>query len=79
MWSKVFWKATAERALKTFAQAVIALWAASDVGSLLSVNLQDTLAVGGMAAVVSVLTSILSAPVGNATTPSLLPNGEERE
>lgn len=60
MWTADFWKATLERAIKTFAQAVVALFGAGAVG-LFDADWTGALSVGGMAAVVSVLTSVGSA------------------
>lgn len=63
-------KDTGERAVKTFAQASLG---AGIVGAtdLLSVNWVGALSVGGLAAVISVLTSAASEPVGNGGTASL--------
>ena len=75
MWTLAFWKATAERALKTAAQAPLTAWLVGDVAlSAWSVDWKDAagLALGG--ALVSVLTSVASAPV-NGPGPSL---GAER-
>ena len=63
-----FAKATAERAVKTFAQALVALLIA-DGTDLLGTAWADRLSVAGMAAVLSVLSSIASAPFGQ-TGPS---------
>ena len=57
MWTLVFWKATAERAVKTFAQTLAALLVA-DGTDLLNSAWVARLSVAGMAALVSVLTSI---------------------
>lgn len=64
-----FWAAAFERALKTFAQAAVALLIGSGVG-LLEVDWISVGSVAGLAAVVSVLTSIGSGTVGD-TGPSL--------
>src|SRR5690349_21520016 len=69
MFTLAFWRATAERAVKTFAQGLAALLVA-DGTDLLTTNWGDRLSVAGMAAVVSVLTSVASGPVG-ASGPSL--------
>jgi hypothetical protein len=57
MWTLVFWKATAERAVKTFAQTLAALLVA-DGTDLLNSAWVARLSVAGMAALVSVLTSV---------------------
>ena len=65
-----FWIATAERAVKTAAQATIAAWAVGD-GLLSAFNIDWTsaagIALGG--GVLSVLSSIASIPIGG-TGPS---------
>ncbi len=57
MWTKTFALAVLERALKTFAQSAAALLTASGIG-LLNADWIQILSVAGMAAVVSLLTSI---------------------
>ena len=64
MWNKQFALAVLERALKTFAQSLVAVFAAGSV-TLLDADWTQALAVSGTAALVSVLTSIASAGVGN--------------
>lgn len=58
-----FAKATVERAVKTVAQAAVALITANATG-LLEVDWVQLASVAGLAGLVSVLTSIASAPVG---------------
>lgn len=60
MWSRIFWGAVAERAIKTLAQTIAALIVGDGVG-LLDVDWIRVLSVAGLAGVVSVLTSIGSA------------------
>lgn len=69
--TKEFWLATAERAGKTFAQALAALLIASGT-DLLHTSWVDSLSTAGMAAVLSVLTSVAGAGVGS-NGPSLGP------
>ena len=69
LWGSPFWKATLERAVKTFAQTLAALLVADGTGLLDSAWI-PRLSVAGMSALVSVLTSISSdAAIG--TGPSL--------
>jgi glyoxylate carboligase len=75
MWSRTFWIAVAERSIKTVAQTSAALLVGNGVG-LLNADWISVLSVAGMAGVVSVLTSIGSATVGN-DGPSLA--GEDLE
>lgn len=70
MWTRNFWKATAERGVKTLAQSAAALLIGDGLG-LLTVDWVSVGSVAGLAAVVSVLTSV---GVGAATdgTPSVV-------
>jgi hypothetical protein len=56
-----FWMQAAERAVKTFAQAAIALLTGEGLG-LLTVDWTNVASIAGLAAVVSVLTSVASGP-----------------
>ena len=60
MLAKTFWIAAIERAIKTFAQTAAALLTGSATG-LLEVDWLQLASVAGMAALVSLLTSIASA------------------
>lgn len=60
-----FWKAAFERAVKTFAQAVVALAGASSV-DVFSLSFVNSLKAAAVAAVLSVFTSLASSFVGNA-------------
>jgi len=66
---KLFWIATGERAVKTFAQSLVALFAAGV--TILNIDWQQGLAVAATAAVVSVLTSVASVRLGQFEGPSL--------
>jgi hypothetical protein len=67
----IFWQATAERAVKSFAQALAAMLGTGGVG-LLDVAWTTSLSVAGMTALLSVLTSVSSIRVGDAGMPSLV-------
>jgi len=70
IWTAAFWKAAAERAIKTFAQALVAFLA---VGTgLLDVDWVAAASVAGMAALLSLLTSIGSDLVSPTPGPSLV-------
>lgn len=62
IWTGSFWKATAERAIKSAAQGILWTWAVGDeVASLLAFNWETAAYAAGGMAVFSVLTSIVSA------------------
>jgi len=67
-----FWADTAERSLKTVAQALLALMVVGDqVFDILTVNWQQALGVAVGAGVISILTSIVSATVTSSDSASL--------
>jgi hypothetical protein len=72
MFTRRFWILTAERMIKTFAQTLASVLVASGVG-LFSAGWAAALSAAGMAAVVSVLTSIGSVKIGPADSPSVVP------
>lgn len=69
--SKVFWRDAAERAIKTFAQALLSVIAVAGV-TVLTVDWVEAFAIGATAALVSVLTSIVSVKIGEEDTASLV-------
>ncbi|MEL3944888.1 holin [Streptomyces sp. LNU-CPARS28] len=73
MQTLAFWKATGERALRTFAQAVLALITGDGLG-VLDVDWGQALSVGGLAAIAAVLTAIVTSggPVGPGVTETVL-------
>jgi Putative lactococcus lactis phage r1t holin len=71
MFTSRFWKLTAERAVKTFAQTLAGVLVVGGA-TLLSANWPTALSTAGMAAVVSVLTSVGSLKIGPADSPSVV-------
>jgi len=67
----VFWQATAERAVKSFAQALAALLGTGGIG-LWDVAWLTTLSIAGMTALLSVLTSLTSVSIGPVGSPSVV-------
>jgi hypothetical protein len=63
MWTGSFWKATAERAVRTFAQALAAVLVAGAT-NLLDVDWAAALGTAGLATVLAVLTAVGTAGVG---------------
>jgi hypothetical protein len=70
MFTGKFFKATAERAVRTFAQALAATLGAGAV-NILDVPWTDALAVSAGAAVLSILTSVAAGAVTSTPGPSL--------
>jgi hypothetical protein len=75
MWTTAFWTGVFDRAVKSFAQALLLLWGADAGFNVLHVNALAAIGVAAGAAVLSVLTSIVSNPIGTAGTTSMLPGG----
>lgn len=71
MFTYLFWRSAFERAFKTFAQTLVALLSIGGVG-LLNAPWTTALSAAGMAALLSVLTSMASEPRGERQNPSLL-------
>lgn len=68
MWTRMFWQAAAERAIRTMAQTLLALWLSDDVFNVLSVDWLNALGVALGAAVFSLLMSLV--PAGPDGSPS---------
>ena len=60
MFTGLFWKDAAERAVKTFAQALLALFLVAPNTPLLAFDWPSALGLAGTAVVISFLTSIVS-------------------
>lgn len=71
MWTKSFWRQAIERAVKTFAQAAVALLTGDGLG-LLNIDWGTVGSVAGLAAVVSLLTSVATSGMGPQGTPSVV-------
>jgi hypothetical protein len=70
MFTRTFWAQSAERAIKTFAQAALAVLTVGGL-NLMTVHWGSVAATAGLAALISVLTSIASSGVGG-NSPSLV-------
>lgn len=64
-----FWKQTAERAVKSGAQSLIGLWAL-DQFNILNADFELAGGVAAGAVALSILTSLVSAPMGQPASPS---------
>lgn len=73
--SAAFWVGVLDRALKSFAQALLLLWGADQGLNILDVDWKTALGLAGGAALLSFLTSLLSAPLGDKGSSSFLPGG----
>jgi hypothetical protein len=71
MFTTRFWQSTIERAVKSFAQALAALIGAGGIG-IVNAPWISLLSTAGMAALLSVLTSIASEHVGPPNDPSVV-------
>jgi hypothetical protein len=71
MWTKNFWKQAAERAVKSAAQGLLGMWTL-DGFNVLNADLPLAGGVALGAAVLSVLTSIVTAGIGEPADPSMV-------
>ena len=69
-----FWAGATDRAVKSFAQSLILLWTADEGFNVLAISVGPTFGVAAGAAALSLLTSIVSAPVGDRGSTSLIPD-----
>lgn len=69
MFTKNFWKQAAERGLKSAAQALIGMWTL-DGFNVLHADFPLAAGVAGGAAVLSVLTSVVTSGIGEPNDPS---------
>ena len=70
LWTKKYWADVAERAVRTFAQALVAMWEVGQLTDLADVDWVTSASVAGMAALLSVLMSVgagLMPAKGNAS------------
>ena len=72
MRSKAFWANAGERAVRTFAQALVAVMVAGFVFTD-AAAWGEALLSAAVAALISLLTSVAASGVGDPTSPSLLP------
>lgn len=75
MFTRDFWLSAAERSSKSAAQALVVLWGAGTL-NLLTIDWRVALGVAAGQAVLSLATSVASAPFGDKGTASLLPGGD---
>ena len=71
MYTITFWKDAAERAIRTAAQALLALWA-TDVSGVLAVDWVQAGPVSALAALMSLLMSIAATGTGSQDSASTI-------
>lgn len=75
MLTAAFWVGAVDRAVKSFAQALLLMWGGDAAFNVLEIDVKGALGVAVGAAALSLLTSLVSAPVGEQGTTSFLPGG----
>jgi hypothetical protein len=70
MFTTKFWKQAAERAVKSAAQALLLLWAADAGFNVISADLGVAGGTAAGAAVLSLLTSVVTSGMGEKDSPS---------
>ena len=75
MWNQKFWKTAAERALRTLAQVLLSLIVVGETG-FMDVDWIQALSVAGLAAVASILMSIVATGIGEKDTASFVREGD---
>lgn len=76
MYTAGFWAGAFDRVIKSFAQALLLLWGADEGFNIIEINFAQSLGVAAGAAALSLLTSIISAPVADKGSTSMLPGGQ---
>ena len=71
MWEMKFWKGAVERAIRTAAQAVLALWG-TQISGVLEVDWTQAGSVAALAALSSILMSVVATGVGDHESPSFV-------
>ena len=71
MWTVKFWQNALERAVRTAAQSLLALWG-THVTGVLEVDWVQAASVAALAALTSVLMSLVATGVGDHSSPSFV-------
>ncbi|MFK4962271.1 holin [Lactococcus formosensis subsp. bovis] len=81
MFTKTFWKDTAERAVKTFVQSLIAVAATGATGAtgVLDVDWVNAFSVAGLATLISVGTSVGGIKTGEISTAGYVKLNQENK
>jgi hypothetical protein len=78
IWTKHFWLESAERAVKTAAQAALAFFVIGET-AFPAISWGEVAGAAAVGAIASLLTSMVSAPFGPADSPSLVREGDDSE
>lgn len=78
MFSKLFLLDVVERAVKTFAQSLLVLFVGDSAYNVISVNWPQALGLAATAALVSILTSVVSGQFGDKNTASVFAAKQEQ-
>lgn len=73
MWTWKFWREALERAVKSAAQALLLALSGDKVFNVLQADWQVLVGAAAGGAVLSILTSLISLPVGADDSPSAIP------
>lgn len=73
MRTRLFWRETAERAVKSAAQSLLLLWAGDSAFNVVDADPRLAGGIAAGAAVLSILTSIASTSIGDKSSPAALP------
>lgn len=76
MWTSLFWKDAVERAIRTFAQTLLALIGTGAATSIVALNWPELLGVAGLASLLSVLMSVIAGGVSKTVSPASLAKDE---
>lgn len=78
MWTADFWKRAGERAVKTFAQSLVASLGVGAAVPIWELGWSEALGIAATATVLSALTSVASLGVGDPDDPSVFYEGRYR-
>ena len=79
MFTKIFWQRSAERAVKTFAQAFVTIISADQVAGFFDASTKEAVLAALFATLLSFLTSLASTTVGDGDSPSLIEGKVEEQ
>lgn len=73
MFSRAFWVAAVERAVRAFAASLVSIWAVGSTAlDIRAIDWGNALSVAGGAALVSLLLSLVATGVGSSASPSFV-------